>query len=157
PAMARRAILRLSLSNPFYRAYDKKTLGGDTISMGANLGVTSVFGQQAAKADVRAAIGGFSSAKRRLASQSSVNTAIMMTLDVLAVVAALYSALYLHPGHAGGHWSSLRQVLAVGPAMLVQLVYLAWFITVLLVLSWHDGLYGRLRASSKLHEIRMTV
>ena len=156
-AMARRTILRLSLSNLFYPAYDKKTLGGDTISMGANLGVTSVFGQQAAKADVRAAISGLASAKRRSASQSSVNTAVMMTLDVLAVAAALYLALHLHPGHAGGHWNSLQQAVAVGPAMLVQLGYLVWFITVLLVLSWHDGLYGRLRSGSKLHELRMTV
>src|ERR1700741_3589058 len=127
--MARRTIFRLSLSIPFYPAYDKKTLGGDTASMGANLGVTSVFGQQAAKADARAAIAGLLSGKRRSASQSSVNTAVMMTLDVVAVAAALYLALHLHFGNAGGHWSSLENVLAVGPAMLVQLGYLVWFIT----------------------------
>jgi len=124
--------------------------------MGANLGVTSVFGQQAAKADARSAIG-TASAKRRSASQSSVNTGVMMTLDVIAVGAALYLALHLHPGHAGGHWDSLQQVLAVGSAMLVQLGYLAWFVTALLVLSWRDGLYGRLRTTSRLHEARMTV
>src|SRR5579862_2853903 len=107
----------------------RKTKGGDTVSMGANLGVTSVFGQQAAKADVRAAISGLVSAKRRSASQSSVNTGVMMTLDVAAVGAALYLALHLHAGNAGGHWSSLHQAVAVGPAMLVQLGYLAWFVT----------------------------
>jgi exopolysaccharide biosynthesis polyprenyl glycosylphosphotransferase len=126
--------------------------------MGANLGVTSVFGQQAAKADARLSIpAGLSSAKRRSASQPFVNSVLMMAADAGAVLAALYLALHLHPGHAGTHWGSLHDVIAVGPAMLVQLAYLLWFITTLLVLGWHDGLYGRLQSDSILHEQRMTV
>jgi exopolysaccharide biosynthesis polyprenyl glycosylphosphotransferase len=126
--------------------------------MGANLGVTSVFGQQAAKAETRPAVrGGLSSAKRRSASHASVNAVLMMCADVCAVIAALYLALHLNFTHAGLRWTSLPQGFAAGPEMLVQLSYLSWFITVLLVLSWHDGLYGRLRTDSILHEQRMTV
>jgi len=126
--------------------------------MGANLGVTSVFGQQAAKADARPAIlGGLSSAKGRSASQPVVNAVLMMAADVCAVSVALYLALHVHPGHAGSYWSGLHQAIAVGPAMLVQLAYLLWFVTALLVLGWHDGLYGRLQSNSILHEQRKTV
>ena len=80
-----------------------------------------------------------------------------MTTDVCAVAAALYLALHLHPGNAGVHWTGLHQAMEVGPAMLVQFAYLLWFITALLVLGWHDGLYGRLQSDSILHEQRMTV
>lgn len=126
--------------------------------MGANLGITSVFGQEVVRPKGRAAIfGGLVSAKRRSASQSSVNTGLMMAADVFAVAAALYLALHLHLGNATGIWSGVHQALSAGPAMVMQVGYLAWFITVLLVLSWHDGLYGRLRATSRLHELRMTV
>ncbi len=126
--------------------------------MGANLGITSVFGQEVARPSGRAAIlSGLGSAKRRSASQSSVNTGLMMAADVIAVVTALYLALHLHLENGDGVWSGVHGVLAEGPAMLVQLGYLAWFVAVLLVLSWHDGLYGRLRTTSKLHELRMTV
>jgi exopolysaccharide biosynthesis polyprenyl glycosylphosphotransferase len=126
--------------------------------MGANLGITSVFGQDVAKADDRAAtLSGLGSAKGRSASQSTVNAALMMLADVVAVFGALYLALHLHIGNAGGSWDSVQHVLAVGPAMLVELGYLAWFITVLLVLSWHDGLYGRLQTQSGLHELHRTV
>jgi len=126
--------------------------------MGANLGVTSVLGQEVGKPRERAAIfGGLISAKRRSASQSSVNTALMMMSDVFAVMVAVYLALHLHPGNASGSWDGVHRALAVGPSMLVQFGYLAWFITAMLVLSWHDGLYGRLRMSSRLHESRMTV
>jgi len=41
--------------------------------------------------------------------------------------------------------------------MLMQLAYLLWFVTALLVLGWHDGLYGRLQSDSIMHEQRMTV
>lgn len=126
--------------------------------MGANLGVTSVFGQQAAKVDARPAIlSGLSSAKRRAASQSVVNAVLMMATDVSAVMAALYLALHLRTGHAGAYWAGLHNVVSVGPAMLVQIAYLLWFITALLALGWHDGLYGRLQSDSILHEQRMTV
>jgi exopolysaccharide biosynthesis polyprenyl glycosylphosphotransferase len=126
--------------------------------MGANLGVTSVFGQHAAKTGPRpVALGSRSSVKRRSASQSVVNAVLMMATDVCAVVAAVYLALHLHPGHAGTHWTGLHQAFAVGPAMLMQLAYLLWFITVLLVLGWHSGVYGRLQSDSILHEQRKTV
>jgi exopolysaccharide biosynthesis polyprenyl glycosylphosphotransferase len=126
--------------------------------MGANLGITSVFGQQAAKADARpASLSGLSSAKARSASQPVVSAVLMMVTDVGAVIAALYLALHLHAGHAGAHWDGLHSVIAVGPAMLMQLAYLSWFITALLVLGWRDGLYGRLQSDSILHEQRMTV
>ncbi|HEX3469893.1 MAG TPA: sugar transferase [Silvibacterium sp.] len=123
--------------------------------MGANLGVTSVFGQKAAvKPDSGTASRsrlGF--VKGRSASQSSVTAALMMAADVAAVMVALYLALHLDLGHARGSWAILHG----GSAMLVPLGYLAWFITVLLVLSWHDGLYGRLQTQSILHEQRRTV
>jgi exopolysaccharide biosynthesis polyprenyl glycosylphosphotransferase len=126
--------------------------------MGANLGVTSVFGQQAAKTDVRPAVSsGLSSTKRRSASQPVVYAVLMMATDVCAVAAGLYLALHIHAGNAGPYWTGLHQAIAVGPAMLVQLAYLSWFVTVLLVLGWHDGLYGRLQSDSVLHEQRMTV
>ncbi|MBV8114250.1 MAG: sugar transferase [Silvibacterium sp.] len=86
-----------------------------------------------------------------------MNAVLMMATDVCAVAAALYLALHFHAGHAGTNWSGLHRAIAVGPAMLMQLVYLLWFITVLLVLGWHDGLYARLRSDSILHEQRMTV
>jgi exopolysaccharide biosynthesis polyprenyl glycosylphosphotransferase len=126
--------------------------------MGANLGVTSVFGQKVVEPDSRPAIrSGFASVKRRSASQSSVTAVSMMVLDVIAVMAALYLALHLDLGQARGNWVSLQQARAGGPALLVELGYLAWFITALLVLSWHDGLYGRLQTQSILHEQRRTV
>jgi len=126
--------------------------------MGANLGVTSVFGQQAAKADLRPAIlSGLGSAKRRSASQSLVNAVLMMATDVCAVVVALYLALHLHFGQAEAHWTVLHRAISGGPATWVQLAYLLWFTTFLLVLGWHDGLYGKLQSNSILHEQRMTV
>ncbi|MBV8674849.1 MAG: sugar transferase [Acidobacteriaceae bacterium] len=126
--------------------------------MGANLGVTSVFGQQAVKGDERpASLNGLSAARKPSASQSFVNSVLMMATDVGAVIGALYLALHLHIGNAGASWSGLHHAIAVGPAMLVQLGYFVWFITVLLVLGWHDGLYGRLQSDSVLHEQRMTV
>jgi exopolysaccharide biosynthesis polyprenyl glycosylphosphotransferase len=81
----------------------------------------------------------------------------MMALDVIAVMAALYLALHLDIGYVRGSWGTLEQALVGGPALFVQLGYLAWFITVLLVLSWHDGLYGRLQTQCILHEQRRTV
>jgi exopolysaccharide biosynthesis polyprenyl glycosylphosphotransferase len=125
--------------------------------MGANLGATSVFGQEVSKPAAGSTIlSGLGSVKRS-ASHASVNAALMMASDVFAVVMALYLALHLDLGHAPGSWTSLQQIFLSGPAMLVQLGYLAWFIAVLLVLSWHDGLYGRLQTQSTLHEQRRTV
>ena len=154
--MARRTILRLSLWNPLIRHTTRKHSVGTPYQMGTNLGVTSVFGQHAAKADVRAAISGLASAKRRSASQSSVNTAVMMTLDVLAVAAALYLALHIHPGNAGTGtacnrrwplgrrcWCSLDMLSGSSPC--------CWFS------AGTTGSTSRLRSTSKLHEVRMTV
>jgi exopolysaccharide biosynthesis polyprenyl glycosylphosphotransferase len=125
--------------------------------MGANLGVTSVFGQQVVKPKSGIAGGGLVSIKRRSASQSSVTAISMMILDVVAVMAALFLALHLDLGHARGNWGSLQHALAGGPAVLLELGYLAWFITGLLALSWHDGLYGRLQTQPMLHELHRTV
>jgi exopolysaccharide biosynthesis polyprenyl glycosylphosphotransferase len=127
--------------------------------MSANLGITSVFGQKSVKPHSGTAIhsGTTSSAKGRTASQSSVTAALMMLTDVLAVLAALYLALHFDFGQPRGNWGSLQQTLAGGPAVLVEFVYLGWFIAGLLILSRHDGLYGRLQTQSILHEQRRTV
>ena len=122
--------------------------------MGANLGVTSVLGQKAVKPNPGAASrSGLGFVKGRSASQSSVTAVLVMVSDVMAVMVALYLALHLDLGQARGNWAVLQS----GSAMLIPLGYLAWFITVLLVLSWHDGLYGRLQTQSILHEQRRTV
>jgi len=125
--------------------------------MGANLGVTSVFGPKVVEPSSGRATGGNSVfVKKRLASQSSVTAALMMVSDVVAVMVALYLALHLSLGQTRGNWGSLQQLLSGGPAVL-EIGYLVWFIAVLLVLNSHDGLYGRLQTQSILHEQRRTV
>jgi exopolysaccharide biosynthesis polyprenyl glycosylphosphotransferase len=138
-----------------FRAIRLANNGGDTKSMSANLGITSVFGQKVVKPTSRAvATSGF---KSRSASQSSVTAGLMMISDVIAILVALDLALHLNLGHVTENWGSLQQALPGAPAMLMELGYLAWFITALLVLSWHEGLYGRLQTQSILHEQHRTV
>jgi exopolysaccharide biosynthesis polyprenyl glycosylphosphotransferase len=126
--------------------------------MGANLGITSVFGQKVAESQTRAAtLGGSRSARKYSASQSSVTAGLMMATDVIAVLLALYLALHLNLDHTRASWGGLKVTFGATRAVLADLGYLAWFIVGLLVLSRHDGLYGRLQTQSILHEQRRTV
>jgi hypothetical protein len=73
----------------------------------------------------------------RRAGRALVSSALMMTHDVVAVLVALVVSLYL-VSHAAPASSGLRQLLSVvGISTAGGLAYLAWFIVVLLVVSWH--------------------
>jgi exopolysaccharide biosynthesis polyprenyl glycosylphosphotransferase len=84
-----------------------------------------------------------------------VSSALMMIHDVVAVLVALVASLYLV---AHTHSSGIRHLMGgVGISTSGGLAYLAWFIVMLLVVSWHYGLYGPLQLRTMLHEQRMTA
>ena len=91
------------------------------------------------------------------AGRALASSALMMINDVAAVLVALIVSLYL-VSHTAPASSGLRHLLSgVGISTSGGLAYLAWFIVMLLVVSWHYGLYGPLQLSSALHEQRMTA
>ena len=91
------------------------------------------------------------------AGRALVSSALMMISDVAAVLVALVVSLYL-VSHTTPPSSGLRHLLSgVGISTSGGLAYLAWFIVMLLVVSWHYSLYGPLQLRSTLHEQRMTA
>jgi exopolysaccharide biosynthesis polyprenyl glycosylphosphotransferase len=91
----------------------------------------------------------------RRAGRAVVSAALMMISDVAAVLVALLLALYFasHTVPPG-----LRHLMyGVGISTSSGLAYLVWFIGMLLVVSWHYGLYGPMQLRSTLHEQRMTA
>jgi exopolysaccharide biosynthesis polyprenyl glycosylphosphotransferase len=91
----------------------------------------------------------------RRAGRALVASALMMTQDVVAVLVALLASLYL-VAHARS--SGIRHMMSgVGISTSGGLAYLAWFIVMLLVVSWHYGLYAPLQLRTTLHEQRMTA
>jgi exopolysaccharide biosynthesis polyprenyl glycosylphosphotransferase len=90
----------------------------------------------------------------RREGRALVSSALMMIHDVVAVLVALVASLYL----VEHTHSSIRHLMGgVGISTSGGLAYLAWFIVMLLVVSWHYGLYGPLQLRSMLHEQRMTA
>ncbi len=86
-----------------------------------------------------------------------VSAALMMTHDVVAVLVALLASLYI-VAHITPPTSGIRHLMSgVGISTLRSLGYLTWFIVMLLVVSWHYGLYRALQLRTMLHEQRMTV
>jgi exopolysaccharide biosynthesis polyprenyl glycosylphosphotransferase len=93
----------------------------------------------------------------RRAGRALVSSALMMTHDVVAVLFALLVSLYL-VSHTVPATSGIRHLMSgVGISTSGGLGYLAWFIVMLLVVSWHYGLYGPLQLRTTLHEQRMTA
>jgi len=102
-------------------------------------------------------VGAVAKGNSRRTGRAVVSSALMMTHDVVAVLVALVVSLYLVL-HAATPGSGLRQLLlGLGVTTSSGLAYLAWFIVMLLVVSWHYGLYGPRQLSSALHEQRMTA
>lgn len=125
--------------------------------MGANLGINPAFDHKSAWNNAGpSSKGRVMSSARRSATHSAVTSTLMMACDVIAVCVALYLAIHLRLAHSIGYWST-TSTLDIKTPMVVQLGYLGWFIAGLLVLNRHDGLYGRLRSQSFLHEQRRTV
>src|SRR5277367_4066738 len=86
-----------------------------------------------------------------------ISSALMMIHDVVAVLVALLASLYL-VAHITPPSSGIRHLMSgVGISTSGGLAYLAWFIVMLLVVSWHYGLYGPLQLRNTLHEQRMTA
>ena len=91
----------------------------------------------------------------RREGRALVSSALMMIHDVGAVLVALLASLYL-VAHTPS--SGIRHLMSgAGISKSGGLAYLVWFIVMLLVVSWHYGLYGPLQLSSFLHEQRMTA
>ena len=91
------------------------------------------------------------------AGRALVSSALMMTHDVVAVLFALLASLYI-VSHTIPPSSGVRQLMTgLGISTSGGLGYLAWFIVMLLVVSWHYGLYGPLQLRNTLHEQRMTA
>jgi exopolysaccharide biosynthesis polyprenyl glycosylphosphotransferase len=93
----------------------------------------------------------------RSGSGALVSSALMMIHDVVAVLFALLVSLFL-VSHTAPPSSGIRHLMSgVGISTSGGLAYLAWFIVMLLVVSWHYGLYGPLQLRNTLHEQRMTA
>src|SRR5271170_1313349 len=93
----------------------------------------------------------------RRESGALISSALMMTHDVVAVLVALLASLFI-VSHTAPASSGLRHLMSgVGISTSGGLAYLAWFILMLLVVSWHYGLYGPLQLRNTLHEQRMTA
>ncbi len=93
----------------------------------------------------------------RREGRALVSSALMMIHDVVAVLVALLVSLYL-VSHTTPPGSGIRHLMSgVGISTSGGLAYLAWFIVMLLVVSWHYGLYGPLQLRTTLHEQRMTA
>jgi exopolysaccharide biosynthesis polyprenyl glycosylphosphotransferase len=107
----------------------------------------------------KSGVGGMSVADGgpRREGRALVSSALMMIHDVVAVLFALLVSLYL-VAHTAPPSSGLRHLMSgVGISTSGGLAYLAWFIMMLLVVSWHYGLYGPLQLRNTLHEQRMTA
>lgn len=105
----------------------------------------------------KAGMGGMAAAEGgpRREGRALVSSALMMIHDVGAVLVALLASLYL-VAHTPS--SGIRHLMSgAGISKSGGLAYLVWFIVMLLVVSWHYGLYGPLQLSSFLHEQRMTA
>ncbi len=93
----------------------------------------------------------------RRAGRAIISSGLMMTSDVVAVLLALVVSLYLG-AHSRTATSGLGHLMSgVGISTSGGVGYLVWFIVMLLVVSWHYGLYGPLQLRSALHEQRMTA
>jgi exopolysaccharide biosynthesis polyprenyl glycosylphosphotransferase len=93
----------------------------------------------------------------RRTGRTIVSSILMMTSDVVAVLVALLVSLYVG-AHTGPATMGLRHLISgIGISTSGGLGYLVGFIAVLLIVSWHYGLYGPLQLRSTLHEQRMTA
>jgi exopolysaccharide biosynthesis polyprenyl glycosylphosphotransferase len=93
----------------------------------------------------------------RRESRALISAALMMTHDVVAVLFALLASLFF-VSHTASPSSGIRHLMSgVGISTSGGLAYLAWFIVMLLVVSWHYGLYAPLQLRNTLHEQRMTA
>lgn len=92
-------------------------------------------------------------ASGRHQSQAGITAALMMAIDVLAVLCALClaSLIRFNAVTLGSHPAWRGAALPLRPA------YLLVFIVALLLISYRGGLYGSLQARSLWHQMRWTI
>src|ERR1700760_217225 len=98
-----------------------------------------------------------SDGRRRSATQQNVLTALMMTTDVVAVLAALVVGLEFSMYHTFGSEVGFRVAFERGTPLTVQFAYLGWFIAALLIVNRATGLYTQVLTQRILHELRKSV